>query len=229
MSDDRATPEHGDQGFSLIDVIVATSIMAVIMVIVTGAIIEVYSDVNRTDGLSAARDQIGNSFSRLDKDFRYATWVSTPGQVGNAWYLEYMVAYIPSSASPSPSPSSTSAAVTSTKCEQLAFRNGVLTRAEWSPGTTPGTPTTIATDLAQTGATAPFTVYTPGTRPYSLAPSPNVNGVGRTYEHEHSQIRLRFSGHVGKVDLPLDVQFTAANTDRNTPAANDCSNGRPTS
>jgi hypothetical protein len=113
---------------------------------------------------------------------------------------------------------------------QLAFRNGALTRAEWLlPATTPGTPQTIATDLAQTGSTAPFTVYTPGTRPYSLAPSPNVNGVGRNYELEHSQIRLRFSGHVAKTDLPLDVQFTAENTDRNTPAANDCSKGRPTS
>ena len=206
MSDGDAT-EPGDQGFSLIDLIVATSIMAVIMVMVTGGIIEVYSDVNKSDGISTARDQIGNSFRRLDKELRYATWVATPGQVNGAWYLEF---------------------ATNTNCQQLVFQNGVLTKLTWVlPSTTPGTPQVIASDLAQTGTTAPFTVYLPGNRPYASA-SPTSSGVGRNYELEHSQVRLRFSGHVGKVDLPLDVLFTAQNTNRNTPAANDCSKGRPT-
>jgi hypothetical protein len=208
MSDDHPAPEPGDQGFSLIDIIVATSIMAVIMVIVTGGIIEVYSDVNKADGLSTARDQIGNSFRRLDKELRYATWVATPGQVGNRWYLEF---------------------ATTTNCQQLMYQNGVLTKYVWTlPSTTPASPQVIASDLAQTGTTAPFTVYLPGNRPYASA-SPTSSGVGRNYELEHSQVRLRFSGHVGKVDLPLDVLFTAQNTNRNTPAANDCSKGRPTS
>lgn len=208
MSDAVATPETGDEGYSLIDLIVATSLMAVIMVIVTGAISEVYSDVNRTNGLSVARDQIGNSFRRLDKELRYATWVSTPGQVNGAWYLEY---------------------ATNGNCQQLVFRNGVLTRAVWTlPGTTPGTATTIATDLAPTGATAPFTVYLPGNKPYASA-SPSINGVGRNYELEHTQVRLRFSGKMGRTSLPLDVLFTAQNTNRNTSALSDCSKGRPTS
>ena len=207
MSDEHAPPEPGDQGFSLIDIIVATSIMAVIMVMVTGGIIEVYSDVNKSDGISTARDQIGNSFRRLDKELRYATWVATPGQVNGAWYLEF---------------------ATTTNCQQLVFQNGVLTKMSWVlPSTTPGTPQVIASDLAQTGTTAPFTVYAPGNRPYASA-GPTSSGVGRSYELEHSQVRLRFSGHVGKVDLPLDVLFTAQNTNRNTRAANDCSKGRPT-
>ena len=200
-------PEPADQGYSLVEVIVATSLMAVIMVMVTGAITEVYSTVNRADGLSIARDQIGNSFRRLDKELRYATWVATPGQVGSAWYLEY--------------------ATDSTTCRQLVFRNGVLTQATWTlPGTTPGTALTIATDLAPTGSVAPFTVYPPGARPYASA-SPNVSGVGRGYELEHTQVRLRFSGAAGRTVLPLDVLFTAQNTNRNTPAINDCSKGRP--
>lgn len=202
MSDD------GDEGFSLIEVIVATSVMAVIMVMVTGAVLEIYSDVNRTDGIATARDQIGNSFRRLDKELRYATWVATPGQVGTGWYLEF---------------------ATPTNCQQLVFKNGVLTKAAWTlPGTTPGTPTTIATDLAQTGSTAPFTVYAPGDRPYASA-SPNVSGVGSVYELEHTQVRLRLTGQVGKTTLPLDVLFTAQNTNRNTSALNDCSKGRPSS
>ncbi len=206
MSDDIETPETGDEGFSLIDIIVATAIMSFVMVIVTGAITEVYSDVNRTDGLAAARDQVGNSFRRLDKELRYATWVNTPGKVGDAWYVEY---------------------ATNTNCQQLKFLNGALTRSVWTlPSTTPGTALTIAGDLAQTGAIAPFTVYEPGDQPYASA-TPNVSGVGRSYELEHSQIRLRFSGKVGTTELPLDVLFTAQNTNRNTPTLNDCSKGRP--
>jgi type II secretory pathway pseudopilin PulG len=202
MSDEH----RGDEGFSLIDIIVATSIMAVIMVIVTGGIIEVYSDVNKADSTSSARDQIGNSFRRLDRELRYATWVSPPGQVNGAWYLEF---------------------ATNTNCQQLVFQNGTLTKLTWVlPSTTPGTPQTIASDLAQTGSTPPFTVYLPGNRPYASA-SPGTSGMGANYELEHSQVRLRFSGHVGNVDLPLDVLFTAQNTNRNTPAANDCSKGRP--
>ncbi|WP_433307051.1 PulJ/GspJ family protein [Actinoplanes sp. CA-030573] len=207
MSDDLETPERRDEGFSLIDVLVATSIMAVIMVFVTGAILEIYSDVNRTDGISTARDQVGNSFRRLDKELRYATWVATPGKVGDGWYLEY--------------------ATSSTDCQQLAFRNGVLTRSTWTlPGTSPGSPTTIATDLAPTPGVDPFTVYEPGDKPYATA-APGVSGVGGEYELEHDQVRLRFSGRAGKVELPLDVLFTAQNTNRNTPALNDCSKGRP--
>ena len=206
MSDQHARPEPGDQGFTLIDIIVATSIMAVIMVIVTGGILEVYSDVNKTDGISTARDQVGNSFRRLDKELRYATWVATPGQVNGAWYLEW---------------------ATPVNCQQLVFQNGVLTKLVWTlPGVTPGSPQTMASDLAQTGTTPPFTVYAPGNKPYASA-SPGTSGVGANYELEHSQVRLRFSGHVGKVDLPLDVLFTAENTNRNTPAANACSQGRP--
>ena len=112
MSEETSTPDRGDAGFSLIELMVTMSLMSVIMLIVTGAIVEVYSDVNRADGLSTARDQIGNSFRRLDKELRYATWVNTPGQVGGAWYLEY--------------------ATSSTTCAQLAFQNGTLTRAEWN-------------------------------------------------------------------------------------------------
>jgi len=178
MSDQHARPEPGDQGFTLIDIIVATSIMAVIMVIVTGGILEVYSDVNKTDGISTARDQVGNSFRRLDKELRYATWVATPGQVNGAWYLEW---------------------ATPVNCQQLVFQNGVLTKLVWTlPGVTPGSPQTIASDLAQTGTTPPFTVYLPGNKPYASA-SP------------------------GRVTVPVAIPCIAAAS----PASSPGSNSRP--
>jgi hypothetical protein len=200
-----------DDGYSLIEVIVATGFMLMVLVMVAGGIILIYSNFNRADELGNARDQTGNTFRRLDKELRYATWVSEEGQVGAAWYLEY---------------------ATTTDCRQLVFKNGILTRAVWTlPATTPGPPNTIATDLIQTDAdTPPFKVYAPGDQPYATpSPSPSGidNGVGSQYELEHTQIRLRFTSGTGKTTLPLDVLFTAQNTNRNTPPLNDCSKGRP--
>ncbi|GID31007.1 type II secretion system protein [Paractinoplanes brasiliensis] len=204
-----------DRGVSLIELVVGMGIMSVVLVIALGGLVEVYRNVNRVDSVSVARDQLTNSFRRLDKELRYASWVSVPGQVGAAWYLEY---------------------ATTGGCRQLVLKDGVLTTASWTPpATTPGARTTIATDLAPTGNTPPFTVYLPNSTPYASA-SPGVSGVGRKYQLAHSQVRLRFTGHVGVTSLPLDVLFTAQNTmasnvfsDAGKLVDNDCGKARPAS
>lgn len=210
MSDGTDAPEPGrrtdDHGFSLIEVLVTTSIMSVVMVMATGAILEIYSDVQRTEGITTAQDQLGNSFRRLDKELRYANWVSPEGKVDDTWYLEWS---------------------TLSDCRQLVFKDGVLRQQTWSRTDTPsGSFTTIATDLTEIEGIAPFTRYIPGDRPYASV-SPNTSGVGANYELEHAQVRLRFNSKVGATTLPVDVLFTARNTNRNTPELNDCSNGRP--
>ncbi|GIF07589.1 prepilin-type N-terminal cleavage/methylation domain-containing protein [Actinoplanes siamensis] len=211
---DELDDSSDDRGFTLIELLVGMGLMSVVMVVTLGALMQIYSTVNRSDGLVTTRDQIGNSFRRLDKELRYATWVSPVGQVDDAWYLEY---------------------ATGTDCRQLAFKDGMLTRAVWTTPGSPGTPTTIATDLVRTGTVPPFTIYLPGATPYATA-SPNTSGVGKSYVVERTQIRLRFTGRVGTTSLPLDVLFTAQNTNRNTVFAdsakgilvdNECSKGRP--
>jgi prepilin-type N-terminal cleavage/methylation domain-containing protein len=202
----RRRPAGQDGGFSLIEVLISMSIMSVVLVIVTGAIIQIYSADTRTESTSIARDQLTNSFRRLDRELRYANWISAPGQVGTAWYLEYALP---------------------TGCRQLTFDGGVLTTASWNlPGTTPGTATTIATDLSLSGTTPPFTRYAPGSAPYAAA-SAGTAGVGSNFAPEHTQVRLQFNAAVGKVTVPFDVVFTAQNTSRLTSALNDCSKGRP--
>ncbi|GAA2695453.1 PulJ/GspJ family protein [Actinoplanes palleronii] len=210
----RPADDADDRGFTLIELLVGMGLMSVVLVIVTGGLIEVYANVNRADTITVARDQLSNSFRRLDKELRYANWLNTPGQVGGNWYLEY---------------------ATSGGCRQLAYKGGVLTTASWTlPATTPGTPTTIATDLALTGTTPPFTVYTVNSQPYASA-APGVSGVGVDYQLAHSQVRLQFTGKVGTTTLPFDVLFTAQNTnaanvftDPGKLTPNDCSKGRPT-
>ena len=197
----------GDEGYSLIELMVAMGIMSIVMAVVFGAIMQIYSATNEAEGTSYARDQLDNAFRRLDKELRYATWVNTPGQVGDRWYLEYAVA---------------------DGCRQLRLANGVLSLASWTPPeTTPGPPATIAGELAAPADNKPFKLYNPGDQPYATA-SPGTGGMGKLYAPEYSQIRLQLTATVGKVTLPFDTVFTAQNTSRNTyQRPNDCSKGRP--
>ena len=204
----RRRPGRDDEGFSLVELMVAMGIMSIVMIAAFAAIMQIYSATNRAEGTSFARDQLGNAFRRLDKELRYATWVADPGQVDGRWYMEYAVA---------------------DGCRQLKLADGVLTLASWAPpATTPGPPTTIAAELGVPAGTRPFTLYDPGQQPYATA-SPGTGGMGRLYAPEYSQIRLQLTATVGKVTLPFDTVFTAQNTSRNTyDRPNDCSKGRPT-
>lgn len=214
MNDDR-NPER-DGGFTLIELLVGLGLMSVVMVMVLGGVIEVYSNVTRTDGVATTREQITTSFRRLDKDIRYASWIDPPGKVNGNYYVEYN---------------------TPTGCRQLAYKSGVLTLASWNSANTntPGTPSTIATDLTLTGTTDPFTVIWPGDSPYATA-SPGTTGTGTGYVPQHSQIRLRFTSKYANTTMPVDELFTAQNTmsynvfgNNRELLANDCSKGRPTS
>ena len=197
-----------DLGFSLIELMVTMTIMSIVLVVVIGAVTQIYSVVTSTEATSVGRDQLGNAFRRLDKELRYASWIAAPGKVGTRWYLEYALP---------------------TGCRQLKYDGGVITLAAWTPpSTTPGTPTTLATDLSLIGTTAPFTLYPAGTIPYASAGAA-VSGVGRNFAPEHAQVRLQFNAAVGRVTLPFDDVFTAQNTTRLTSLLNDCSKGRPTS
>jgi len=200
--------EPRDEGYSMLDVVMTTAILSVVMVITLGAILQIYSAVNRTEGTSFARDQLAAGFRRLDKELRYATWVAEPGQVGSRWYLEYA---IPGG------------------CRQLVFGGGVLTLAKWTlPGTVPGTPAAIAGELTVPAGTTPFTRYAPRSTPYATA-GPGTTAMGRNYSPDYVQVRVRFSAAVGQVSLPFDTVFTALNTSYLTPELNDCSKGRPAS
>ena len=204
MSADRAR----DRGFSVIELTISMTIMSIVLVIVTTATLQIYSTVNGVESYSIVRDQLGTSFRRLDKELRYATWVSTAGQVGTRWYLEYA---LPAG------------------CRQLKFTGGVLSLASWTlPGTTPGAPSTLAGNLSLIGTTAPFTTYAAGSTPYASS-SAGTAGVGGDYAPEHVLVRLQFNATVAKVTLPFDVTYTAQNTTRLTSSLNDCSKGRPSS
>jgi type II secretory pathway pseudopilin PulG len=204
-----------DAGFSLIDMMVTLSVISILTVVSMSAISEIYSNVTRTENTSFAREQVGNSFRRLDKELRYATWIADKaGQVGTAWYLEYSV----------PPPAATPTEV----CRQLKFDKGVLTLLRWDPAAGgPGKPTTIGTDLTLNATAPPFMVIPPSSAVYNTKANADAAGVGTDFEPDYFQVRVQFNATLGRVSLPLDLYFTAQNTSGSSSSTSDCSNGRP--
>jgi hypothetical protein len=207
-----------DAGYSLADLLVGMSVMSVLMVVTLGAVAEMYLNVTRTENTSFARDQVGTSFRRLDKELRYATWISSPGppKANGAYYMEYAV----------PSPPDKDGNPVADACRQLKYDKGVLSLVGWLPPAKPGKPTQLGTDLTLTTGAAPFTLIPPGSAYYSSLP-PGPVSVGKGFAPQYYQVRIQFKATFGRVTLPLDAVFTAQNTYAATTPANVCDDEEP--
>ncbi|MBG0560391.1 PulJ/GspJ family protein [Actinoplanes aureus] len=196
-------PADDDRGFSLIELVVTMAIMSMVTLVIVGATIEIYSGTKRIDNTAEARDQLDNSFRRLDRELRYATWVSDPAQASGTWYMDYA---IPAG------------------CRQLKLTDGVLTLRAWATAATPGPAAAIASGVVPINGTTPFIVYRAGAQPYATA-SP-ATGMGANYQLDFDQVRLLFNVKIGTVTMPFDSVFTAQNSTRET-TTHTCSQGRP--
>ena len=84
-------PRRGDDsGITLIEVVVAMSIMAVFMAMFTAAIVQVYRVAGSVESAATAQSQVHVAFQRLDLEIRYAEGISTPATVGADTYVEYL-------------------------------------------------------------------------------------------------------------------------------------------
>lgn len=222
-TENRMRRRRDDEGYSLLEVLMAASLMAVVTAVALTAIIQIYTGVNRTEETVTVRDRIDVSFRRLDKELRYATWVSNTKAVNGRWYMEYALPPVVDSNN-----------VLQYPCRQISLSNGVLSLASWNGTAAPGTPFIIAQGVTADTTKGPVEIYTPDDQPYASA-SPGTIGVGTAFEAQYLQIRLRFTVTAGKVTLPFDSIFTTQNIDRNLAKritngslTNDCSKGRPT-
>jgi prepilin-type N-terminal cleavage/methylation domain-containing protein len=82
----RAT---ADGGITLIEVVVAMSIMSVLMAAFTVGIVQMYRSANATGSLSTTQSQLNTVFLRLDDEIRYASAISDPS-AGPDFYVEYL-------------------------------------------------------------------------------------------------------------------------------------------
>jgi prepilin-type N-terminal cleavage/methylation domain-containing protein len=191
-----------DRGFSLVEVMMAMSIMTFVTVVIVGAVTQIYSGTKRVDNVSQARDQLDTSFSRLDKELRYASWVARPGKGASGnWYVEF---------------------ATLDGCRQLKLTtDGRLFLTLWAPGaTTTDTPMALASGVRVITGTDPFTLLKAGEMPYASA-SPGA-GMGSEYRLVFHQVRLNFDVVAGTITLPFDAIFTAQNTELSTPTTDQC-------
>ncbi|MFI5936732.1 PilW family protein [Actinoplanes sp. NPDC051494] len=223
-----------DDGMSLAEIMVTMGVMSVLMIIVTGAILQVYKTVNATDALSTAQTELGKAFQRFDRELRYASWIATPGLVGTTWYVEFagpVVTGLPD------------------KCYQLRLATvtgekstggqGVLQLYTWTKGSPPTPATkgqTVASQILTTGVDPFFELQAAGDKPYanpSVVPSTGI--VGGDFRSVYQRLRIRLTTQVGDGDATIDTTFTALNsaaaissTTTSTTVTNACSEGRPT-
>jgi len=83
----------GERGTSLVEVVVAMTIMVICGAIVTGAVVTLFSVTNRAQAVTNSATQTNQAYQALDKLVRYSAAVTVPGfgaGVGTAryWYVE---------------------------------------------------------------------------------------------------------------------------------------------
>jgi type II secretory pathway pseudopilin PulG len=206
-----------DAGVTLVEVMVSMGLMSVVMMVFTGAIMQVFQTVAKTDTVSFGQSQLQVAFRQVDRQVRYASWIAVPGQVGTAWYVEY-------------------ANFDGSQCYQLRLETspapddsnqgdgrGVVSLLTWARTATPPAPgaagLVIAGRILDPGAAGPFE---------RQDPSSDTGGFNPDFQ----RLRIKLTSQIGDSQASnstatLDTTFTALNTSRNTQAANDCSKGRP--
>ncbi|WP_153054085.1 PulJ/GspJ family protein [Planomonospora sphaerica] len=218
---------------------VSISLMGVMMVIFTTGVLQVYRAVNGVEALSASQSQLQTAFQRLDKEIRYATWISRPSApIRDNRYVEF--AYVEPAER---NPQTGQVKLPQAMCGQLRLdlNRGVLQLVRWTPGSPPaeGRPgETLASEIAVADlrtnppngtAKAPFVFQPAGSRDLYDGSVPRTAGAGFTPDFHRLELHLTSSVGAGEHvrTSNLDVAFTALNTSRETPAANVCTEGRP--
>jgi prepilin-type N-terminal cleavage/methylation domain-containing protein len=133
---------RGDAGMTLLELMITVSIMAVVLLMFTGAMIQIYRSVNKNEAIATARDEINHVFTRLDKEIRYAAGISLPSTGAGDRYVEFLIT---NTGDPT--------------CVQLRVHvsSAQLQRRSWlQSGGTPGSWTSLASGIT---ATNPFTRY----------------------------------------------------------------------
>ena len=142
-----------DAGVTLIETVVAMTVMTVFMTIFTSGIVQMFRVADRGDAVFAVQAQVSIAFLHVDREVRYAVGITDPGQVTNGNYQDTYVEYL-------------SVETGGVRCTELRLRvpagpsgppdqRGVLQHRSWYTATGPGSApwTTLATNVA--GAT-PF-------------------------------------------------------------------------
>jgi hypothetical protein len=144
---DGSGTDDRDAGVTLIDVLVAMTIMTVVTALFTAGIGQMYRMVNGTDTRSVAQSQVSTALLRLDKDVRYASGISYTYLLGgNNQYVDFLLPKAGTS-----------------MCVQLRVAAGKLERRTWTWKVNPFAPTAWVTLASNVTSPTPFTYTAPTT------------------------------------------------------------------
>jgi hypothetical protein len=156
----RLVRDGGEQGTSLLELIVGMSIMTVCGAVFLGSAVTLSQITAKTQAVTNTASQTNLSYLALDKTVRYASAIAPPGKgpSGN-WYVEFR---------------DTDTSGTSNKevCTQLSINNSTqrLQQRTWTAGTTPA-PLPAFRQIG-TGFTNGTAALTAPDRPFILVPDP---------------------------------------------------------
>lgn len=216
----RRPARRGEDGYSLIEVVVTSGMISVLMVIFTTAILQVFRTSGQVESSAAARSQLQLAFQRIDRELRYASWIADPGTRGAGSTLVHYVEFASSD---------------NTECLQLRLRptnplapaddpdgQGVLQLIRWAPGSP-----LVKKQPDQTIASQLVVDEPPFER--QLAGDLTVDPGVPAFTPDFNRLRVRLSARVNTSTADVDTTFTSLNTSRSTPLTHVCSEGRPTS
>jgi type II secretory pathway pseudopilin PulG len=178
------TTRRGDDGVTLVDVMVSMAVMSVVVAVFTSGIVDMFRTANHADAAAAAQAQILTSFNRLEREIRYAQRIMEPHAVANGFAVEFVI----------------NDASGVLQCTQLVLMDGgAMTEQQWPAGESPTKPaTTIATGLEPKEA-EPFLQLAAGT-------------LGSNFDR--LQVRVTTTVGTGRTaqTRSFDLQYTALNT-----------------
>lgn len=154
-----------EAGFTMMEVIVGMTVMGIFMAIFMGSVVSMFGSSNRSQAVTHTSQQVNNAFIWLDRQIRYADYVSTPIQDsgdGGDWSVEFQ---------------KTDPATQQPVCYQLRVDEtaGALQQRSWTASTAATDWQALATGVTNGDATAdsdeqPF-VLAPAATDQSSAPS----------------------------------------------------------
>ena len=181
---------RGDDGFSLVKIMVVLGIMSVVGAVFTTGILQIYRTAAAAEADSTAQTQLSIALLRLDKSLRYAYAIGAVHTEGTAPYVEYLVMA-----------PETGGSTYVKRCVQLRLagadpQNLQLQSRSWALSA-PGSATAwvpLAANLTTVAGSAPFV---------RTQPTAAVN---------HQLLTVRLGARSGKASKTSVLTFTALNT-----------------
>ncbi|GAA0812968.1 PulJ/GspJ family protein [Spirilliplanes yamanashiensis] len=194
----RARRAGGDEGTTMIELVVALTVFGAVSALVTAGVLQAHAAANRTEAVAAADTQVETAFRRIDKEIRYARWIRPPAQTPSSAWVEFL---------------NSDPATGQPRCHRVVVDRaaGVLRTVAWQPGATPPAAQSLAGQLVD-GSDPFFTLEATGATDFARLRLRLTSRVGR-------------NASAGTVTS--DVTFTALNTSRSATPGAECTEGRP--